>query len=168
MRERTYLSIADDSARMPRIDSLRDAFWKRHSNPKSGWSRVLVLPALLAAVYHRNGRLAAVAVVFTVINPVLFSPVEDDDAWMTRVVLAERWWTERGNGTLTLSYPGFLNLLNVPITAYAFLAASREEPARTALAGAVSMGLKFWYVGALVRRYEAATERGVDDRTTDE
>ena len=138
-------------------DDFEERFWRRHSNPKSGWSRTVLLPALLYAVYHRKPRLAGAALLFTVLNPVLFSPPESDDAWMTRVVLAERWWTrERKAGVFDLAHPNGLNLLNVPVTLYAFVAAYRRRPLRAAIAGAISMGLKFWYVGALVRRYDDA------------
>lgn len=141
---------------MTRKQALEETFWKRHSNPKSGWSRVLVLPALLYAVYRRNWRVAAFALAFTILNPILFAPPENDDAWMTRVVLAERWWTsETDRGLLDLSYPNLLNLLNMPTTVYAFVAAYRKQPRRTALAGLASIALKFWYVGELVRRYDA-------------
>ena len=141
-------------------DPLEEQFWERHSNPKSGWSRTVLLPALLYAVYDRNWRLAAAAIVFTVVNPVLFSPPDDDSAWMTRVVLAERWWTrERRSGIFDGSYPNGLNLCNVPVSVYAFLAAYRRRPVRAAVAGAASMALKFWYVAELVRRYDEATER---------
>ncbi|WP_123621946.1 DUF6653 family protein [Halorubrum sp. CSM-61] len=141
-------------------DRLEERFWKRHSNPKSGWSRTALTPVLLYAVYHRKWRLAGAAVLFALVNPVLFPPPADDDAWMTRVVLAERWWTrERKAGLLDRSYPNGLNLLNVPVSIYAFLAAYRRRPVRAGVAGAVSMALKFWYVGALVRRYDAAESR---------
>ena len=141
-------------------DPLEEQFWERHSNPKSGWSRTVLLPVLLYAVYDRNWRLAAAAIVFTVVNPVLFSPPDDDSAWMTRVVLAERWWTrERRSRIFDGSYPNGLNLCNVPVSVYAFLAAYRRRPVRAAVAGAASMALKFWYVAELVRRYDEATER---------
>ena len=141
-------------------DPLEEQFWERHSNPKSGWSRTVLLPALLYAVYDRNWRLAAAAIVFTVVNPVLFSPPDDDSAWMSRVVLAERWWTrERRSRIFDGSYPNGLNLYNVPVSVYAFLAAYRRRPVRAAVAGAASMALKFWYVAELVRRYDEATER---------
>lgn len=140
------------------LAAAEETFWERHSNPKSGWSRVTVLPVLLYAVYDRRWRLAGAAVVFTALNPLLFAPPATDDAWMTRAVLAERWWTsEQGNPVLGLSYPNVCNALNVPVSAYAFIAAYRRQPVRAALAGLASMALKLWYVGALVRRYEAAT-----------
>lgn len=139
----------------PTSAGFTDTFWRRHSNPKSGWSRALTLPAVLYAIYHRNWRFLAVVAAFVVLNPLLFSPPETDDAWMTRVVLAERWWTdEMGRGVLDLSYPNVLNVLNVPTSAYALLSAYRRRPIRTILAGGASMGLKFWFVGALVRRYD--------------
>jgi hypothetical protein len=135
---------------------LSETFWRRHSNPKSGWSRTATTPALLYAVYRRDPRLVVAVVAFAVVNPLLFSPPDTEEAWMTRVVLAERWWTgEEGRGVLGLSYPELLNLLNVPAMGYALVAAYRRRPVRAALAGAASMALKFWYVGALVRRYDA-------------
>jgi hypothetical protein len=135
---------------------LSETFWRRHSNPKSGWSRTVTTPALLYAIYRRDPRLLVAVLGFAALNPLLFSPPETDDAWMTRVVLAERWWTEEeGRGVLDLSYPNVLNLLNVPVTGYALVAAYRRRAVRSAVAGAASMALKFWYVGALVRRYDA-------------
>ncbi|ELY53375.1 DUF6653 family protein [Natronococcus jeotgali] len=102
--------------------------------------------------------MAVFAAVFTLLNPILFSPPETEDAWMTRVVLAERWWRERGNGVIGLTYPAVLNAANVPMTAYAVVAAYRQRPLRAALAGVASMALKFWYVAALVREYDAETK----------
>lgn len=140
-------------------NELETTFWKRHANPKSGWSRLLITPALLAAIYHRNPRLAAAAVGYAVVNPVLFSPPEDTDAWMSRVVLAERWWTQK-HDVIGLGYPNVLNVCNLGVTAYAVVAAARKQPVRTAVAGVASMLLKLWYVAALVRRYDAAQADG--------
>ncbi|QRV17258.1 hypothetical protein JMJ58_04865 [Haloterrigena salifodinae] len=107
-------------------------------------------------MYSRNWRFGAAAVAFTILNPLLFSPPKTDDAWMTRVVLAERWWTrERQEGVLELSYPNALNVLNVPTSGYAVVTAYRKQPIRAAVAGVAAMALKFWYVAELVRRYDA-------------
>ncbi|MFC5135686.1 MULTISPECIES: DUF6653 family protein [Haloferacaceae] len=143
---------------MDALESARDAAWRRHANPKSGWSRLLVTPVLLYAAYRRDGKIAALALAFTVVNPVLFSPPADDDAWMTRVVLAERWWIEeREEDVLAASYPAVLNLINLPVFAYAFLAAYRKRPVRAAVAGLASILLKLRFVDELVRRYDAET-----------
>ena len=145
---------------MPSLEEFEQTLWRRHSNPKSGWSRVFVLPVVLYAVYHRSWRLAVTAVVFTAINPLLFSPPESTDAWMTRVVLAEEWWTrEQGQSVLGLSYPNVLNSFNIPVTGYAFVSAYRKHPVRATLSGLASMILKFWYVGCLVRRHDAETSK---------
>ncbi|WP_229380201.1 DUF6653 family protein [Haloterrigena salifodinae] len=141
---------------MTALEQFEETFWERHSNPKSGWSRTLLLPAILYAIYSRNWRFGAAAVAFTILNPLLFSPPKTDDAWMTRVVLAERWWTrERQEGVLELSYPNALNVLNVPTSGYAVVTAYRKQPIRAAVAGVAAMALKFWYVAELVRRYDA-------------
>ncbi|GAA0514416.1 hypothetical protein SAMN04488066_103133 [Halorubrum aquaticum] len=141
---------------MDPLGSVSDTVWRRHANPKSGWSRVLVTPVLLYAVYRRDGRIAALALAFTVVNPVLFSPPATDDAWMTRVVLAERWWIdEREEAVLSRSYPAVLNLINLPVFAYAFLSAYRKRPVRATLAGLASILLKLRFVDELVRRYDA-------------
>ena len=142
-------------------ERLEDAFWARHSNPWSGWSRVAVSPALAYAIYRRNWRLLAAAVAFTVVNPVLFPRPERTDNWMSRGVLAEREWIESGNGTVGTDYPNVLNLLSAPAWLYALYAAFRRRPLGTAVATAASMALKLWWVGAISRRTSVAErERG--------
>ncbi len=135
---------------------LEERLWARHSNPKSGWSRVPTGPALVYAVYSRNWRLLAAVLGWTVLNPVAFPPPDTEDAWMTRVVLAERWWVrEEGNSTVGLSYPNVCNAAGGLAFAYALAAAWRRRPAGTAVATVLATGLKLWWVGALVRRYDA-------------
>ncbi|WP_436908055.1 DUF6653 family protein [Halosimplex marinum] len=126
-------------------------FWERHANPWSGWSRTLTLPALLYAVYHRRWRLLAATVAFTLFNPVLFPKPDDADAWMTKVVLAERRWRASGDdlGALQL-----LNVGNGVATLYAVYAAYRRDVGGATVAGALAMTLKLAFVDALVRRYE--------------
>jgi len=141
---------------MERIERYKRTVWERHSNQKSGWSRVLVLPVLLYAVSDRNWKLGMAAVAFTLVNPVLFSPPEDTDAWMTRVVLAEEWWVEEqraarlGTHVSEPSQPS-----QHPFDGIRVRFRLPEKPVRAALSGMGSMILKFWYVGSLVRRYDA-------------
>ncbi|MFC6787579.1 DUF6653 family protein [Halobaculum halobium] len=135
-----------------------DSFWERHANPKSGWSRLLSVPLLLAAAYTRDRRVLAVALGWTVVNPVAFPRVdrspEGDPAWMTRVVDAERAWL-RGD----VSPGGWdrLNAFSAPVTAYALYAAYRRRPVRAVIAGAASMALKLAYVWGLERRWSGET-----------
>lgn len=46
---------------------IEETFWTRHANPKSGWSRTLLGPMLLVALYRRDWRILALTVVFTVV-----------------------------------------------------------------------------------------------------
>lgn len=130
-------------------------FWARHANAKSGWSRVPTGPVLVYAVYRRNWRLLAGALLWTVINPFLFSPPETDEAWMTRAVLAERWWIrEEGNRTLGFTSPNVYNAGSAVATICALAAAWRRRPAATALGTALMVGLKLRWLWGLVRRYD--------------
>ena len=126
-------------------------FWERHANPKSGWSRTMTLPALVYAIHARRWRVLLAAVVFAAVNPILFSKPDGTDAWMTKVVLAERYWQEHDADIGPLS---LLNLANVPITLYAIYAAYRQNTGGATVATAVSMTLKLAFVAALVRCFE--------------
>ncbi|GGL37185.1 hypothetical protein GCM10009037_20910 [Halarchaeum grantii] len=138
------------------FDAATDAFWERHANPKSGWSRVLLGPLLLLAASRRDPRLLLAAIAALVLNPVAFARADtaDADSWMTRGVHAERWWLARGGGALGLGWPNVLNVLNVPAFAYALYAAYTRRSARALLAYAVSMALKFAWIEAIARRYD--------------
>jgi hypothetical protein len=141
---------------------LEDVFWERHSNPKSGWSRLLISPLIALAVYRRDPRLLGVALVATIVNPIAFRPPDPDtDSWMTRAVRAERWWLREDNGTLGFDWPNVLNTLNLPAFSYALLSAYRRRPVRTTLALALSMALKLGWIELIARRYDEATDDGV-------
>jgi hypothetical protein len=133
---------------------LEAGFWERHANPWSSGTRFLTMPALLYAVYRRDRRLLAATVAFVVVNPVLFPPPERTDAWLSRIVLAEREWIGDGRGTTGLGYPNVLNLLNVPATLLALWAAWRRKPLATVASCLLAMGLKVWWVDAIARRTE--------------
>jgi hypothetical protein len=140
-------------------DRLEDAFWERHSNPKSGWLRTLLAPLFVLACYRRDRRLFAVAVVAAVLNPVAFPPpAPDTGSWMTRGVRAERWWLETGHGTLGLVWPNVLDVLNLPAFAYALYAGYTRRLVRAALATAASVALKFGWIELIARRYDATRE----------
>jgi hypothetical protein len=111
----------------------------------------MTLPALVYAIHARRWRVLLAAVVFAVINPILFSKPDGTDAWMTKVVLAERYWQEHDADIGPLS---LLNLANVPITLYAIYAAYRQNTGGATVATALSMTLKLAFVAALVRYFE--------------
>lgn len=139
-----------------RSERLTEIFWTRYSNPKSGWTRVPTGPVIVFAVYRRDWRLLLAALVWAAINPLLFAPPETEEAWMTRAVLAERWWIEEGErGTMGLSYPNVCNTVASVAMLSALGAALRRRPAGAVVGTAVATGLKLWWVVVLVRRYDA-------------
>ena len=142
------------------VRRLTDGVWLRHANPRSGWSRVLTLPVLMYGIYGRKPRVVAAAIGFTVVNPVLFSPPEDADAWMTRVVLGERMYYRRREGRRPVD---LLNYVNGPITAYALYSAYRRRPVRTALFTGLGMATKLLFVAYVARFYSENRERYPED-----
>jgi hypothetical protein len=139
-----------------RPDSVQDWFWARHANPRSGWSRVPTGALVVYAVYRRHWRLLLGALLWALVNPVLFAPPETEDAWMTRAVLAERWWLEaRDNGTMGLTYPNVCNTGGALASVAALYAAWRRRPVSAAAATLAMGGLKLWWLRAVVREYDA-------------
>ncbi|HEV2892488.1 MAG TPA: DUF6653 family protein [Actinomycetota bacterium] len=75
--------------------------WMRHANPASVWTRFAVLPLLALAVWSREWigwwSLAAVALalVFMMVNPLLFPPPRSTRNWASKGVFGERIWSER-------------------------------------------------------------------------
>ncbi len=140
--------------------SLEETLWSRHANPKSGWTRVPTGPLIVYAVYRRDFRLLTAALVWTIVNPVIFSPPESHEAWMTRAVLAERWWVrEQRNGTIGLDYPNVYNAGGAVAFAYALVAAWVCRPIGAAVGSIVASALKLWWIAVIVRRYDAAYEK---------
>ncbi|MEF8780767.1 MAG: DUF6653 family protein [Haloferacaceae archaeon] len=132
-----------------------DRFWARHSNPKSGWTRVPVGAVIVYAIYRRNWRLLGAALAWTAINPFLFPPPETEEAWMTRAVLAERWWVrEEANRTVGLGYPNVCNTVAAFGFLFALYAAWRRSPEGATIGVVASVGLKLWWIRVLVERYD--------------
>jgi len=140
-------------------EQVEDWFWQRHSNPKSGWTRVPSGALIVYALYQRNWRLLGAVLVWTAINPFLFSPPENEDAWMTRAVLAERWWTgEETNRTVGLTYPNVCNTAGALGFLYALYAAWQRSPKGATLGVVASVSLKLWWLRVLVNHYDQRTE----------
>jgi hypothetical protein len=84
--------------------------WMRHANPVSVWTRFAVLPLLALAVWSREWigwwSLAAVALalVFMMVNPLLFPPPRSTRHWASKGVFGERIWTERAKDELPAQF----------------------------------------------------------------
>jgi hypothetical protein len=86
--------------------------WMRHANPVSVWTRFAVLPLLALAVWSREWigwwSLAAVALalVFMMVNPLLFPPPRSTRHWVSKAVFGERIWTDRAKAELPARFRG--------------------------------------------------------------
>jgi hypothetical protein len=96
------------STSVTRLFGLEGDNWMRHANPVSVWTRFAILPLLALAVWSREWigwwSLAAVALalVFMMVNPLLFPPPRSTRHWATRGVFGERIWTDRAKVELDL------------------------------------------------------------------
>jgi hypothetical protein len=100
------------STSVTKLFGLEGDTWMRHANPVSVWTRFAVLPLLALAVWSREWigwwSLAAVALalVFMMVNPLLFPPPRSTRNWTSRSVLGERIWSERGKVELPPQFRG--------------------------------------------------------------
>lgn len=84
-----------------RLMGMDDATWTRHANPWSGWTRVIIGPLLIFAIYARTWFGAwvlipvAAILAWTWLNPRAFPAPKDYDTWMSLGVLGERWFLAR-------------------------------------------------------------------------
>ncbi len=129
--------------------------WARHSNPKSGWSRMAAGFVAVGALYHRQWKLLGATLLFLLINPVLFrEPSEELDNWMHKVVRAEERWTDDGYRLIGLGYPQILNTVSIPIGLYGLYAAYKRNPVSTLVFTLVSQGLNQWCLKEIIEYYE--------------
>jgi hypothetical protein len=83
--------------KIPSANELGELMWRRHRNPASGWTRFMLYPLLLVALWYHSWILIAVVVVASVTNPFWFPPPRSGESFMTRAVDGERIWLARKN-----------------------------------------------------------------------
>lgn len=80
---------------------MSDRVWARHANPWSVWTRYACLPLIVLTIWSRVwlGWWALVplclALLWTWLNPRLFSPPVSTKNWASKAVLGERVWLNR-------------------------------------------------------------------------
>ena len=108
--------------------------WRRHANPWSVYTRIPIPLLLTAAVWSRawigwwSLIPIAVVLVWTVVNPRIFSPPDSLDSWASRSVLGEKYWSARKD---------------VPVPA-------QHRVAPTVLGVVSAVGVPFWAWGLIV------------------
>jgi len=109
------MTLEERIARGFRMD---DVTWERHANPWSVWTRFTALPLVILAVWSRAwlGRRAVVPValslLWTWINPRIFSKPRSTDNWASKGVLGERVWMNRKKVPIPEHHRLLPNILN--------------------------------------------------------
>jgi len=96
-----------------------DETWRRHANPWSVWTRFAAIPLLLLAIWSRDwigwwclAPLAAV-VLWLIVNPSAFPPVEHPTSWAARGIYGEKIWLHQRD-SLPHEQRRALRLLAIP------------------------------------------------------
>ena len=142
---------------------MSDETWERHANPWSVWSRFSALPLLILAIWSRVwiGRWAlvptAAALIWTWLNPRLFSRPTSTDNWASKGVLGERVWLNRETIPIPPGQRTLPHLLNVVSGIGAVLVvwgliARAVWP--TVLGTVLAYLGKLWFVDRMVWLYE--------------
>jgi len=124
--------------------------WKRHSNPWSVWTRILIYPLVYVPFWNRSWRQGAAVASWFAANPVLFPEPEGDESWATRGVLGEQLWTAERPRDLSV----VINTVSAAIFAGGLVFAYRQRPWPLALCAVVAFLLKIWYIDRMTFYYE--------------
>src|SRR5690349_18375174 len=94
---------------MGRISQLRlwasqlaDKAWRRHANPWSVYTRFAAIPVGIAAVWSKewlgwwSAIPIALVILWLVINPLAFAPVDKPVHWISKGIYGERRWLRGG------------------------------------------------------------------------
>ena len=137
--------------------------WQRHANPWSVWTRFSCLPLIVLAIWSRQWlewwSLApfALALLWTWLNPRVFTAPQDFNNWGSKVTLGERVWLNRTKVpipthhakmafiTSALIFPGFM------VMAYGLY---KFEIWPTVLGMALVILAKVWFCDRMVWLYE--------------
>lgn len=77
---------------------MKEETWRRHANPWSVWTRFAAIPPLILAIWSRTWIgwwclvPLALVIVWLVINPSAFAPVEKPVRWTERGIYGEHIW----------------------------------------------------------------------------
>ena len=150
--------------RMARAFRLDDEGWARHANPWSGWSRFITcLPLLVLALWSRTwiGPWSAgpvlLALLWIWLNPRAFGPALDDRSWITKGVVGERFWSERGQRPVPERHqtvPHILNLTALAGLPFVVWGVVALDAWPAVLGMVLIIGGKLWYIDRMAILYE--------------
>ena len=137
--------------------------WARHANPWSVWTRNTVLPLLIIAIWSRAwlGWWAlvsvALAVLWTWLNPRIFSKPRSTNNWASKAVLGERVWLNRDEVPVPEHHrtvPLVLNVVSAIGMVFLIWGLIALDIWPTLLGTAIAYLGKLWFVDRMVWLYE--------------
>ena len=131
---------------------LSKKIWKRHTNPLSGWTRVLAFFLIPIPIWFQNWYLLIGLLIFFAINPILFPEPKSKNNWMSKAILGEELWTKKG--VLQKDFPTILNLFNGLFFFVLVFGAYNNFLEITVLSTILSSVFKLWYLDRMVFYYE--------------
>ena len=137
---------------------MSDKVWARHSNPWSGWTRVLSIPVLAIGLFLHSWWIMGAIAVWIIVNPMLFSPPKSINNWMSKGVLGEKLYTQGGK-FLKKDLPTLLNLLNGAAFFFFLWYGWSQDLYLMIATGLLHMTFKFWYLDRMVVLYERHLEK---------
>jgi hypothetical protein len=155
--------------RIARLFGLTGDAWMRHANPISVWTRFSCLSLVALAVWSREwigwlsvGAVAA-AVVWMVVNPLLFGVPSSTRNWASKGVFGERIWADRKQVEIPEQFrsrvPNLANLysaIGLAIATYGLIALELWPVVGGIL---ITHGAKLWYLDRMVLLFEDMKQR---------
>ncbi|MEM8790767.1 MAG: DUF6653 family protein [Pseudomonadota bacterium] len=158
----------DIFAASERLMGMDDRVWARHANPWSVYTRFSCLPLIVLAIWSRDWigwwclLPVALALVWTWLNPRLFSPPATMDGWAAHAVLGERVFLARAKQPIPAEHQRMAIRLTWVSAAGAVvliygLAALEVWPTVTGLI--VTIGGKLWFCDRMAWLYRESADR---------
>ena len=129
-----------------------EKIWRRHTNPLSGWTRVVAFFLIPISLWYQNWYYLIILLVFFAINPILFPEPKNKDNWMSKSILGEELWTKKG--VLQKDFPTVLNLFNGFFFFIMLYAAFNNFLEIVVFSTILSSVFKLWYLDRMVFYYE--------------
>jgi len=129
-----------------------EKIWKRHTNPLSGWTRVIAFFLIPIPIWNQNWYLLIALLSFFLINPILFPEPKNKSNWMSKSILGEELWTKRG--VVQKDFPTILNLFNGLFFFILIYAAYNNLLEITIFSTILSSVFKLWYLDRMVLYYK--------------
>lgn len=142
--------------------------WQRHANPLSVFSRMLVLPLILFAIWSRKwiGWKAifpfGLAMLWNWYNPRLFDKPKSTDNWASKAVFGERVWLKKDEEAIPDRHrglPEFLNAVNAAGFFISIVGAFQRKIWVSSTGAAMNYLAKFWFLDRMVWLFNEQQEK---------